>query len=66
MSAMLSVEDFITEYNYMCAQGEAQPEEVVRDLYSEVSDMFQINCGYIPNFELVDGGRTIKLIKGDS
>lgn len=60
---MMSVEDFIEEYNYMCSSAEPQTEEVIKELYSEVSDMFNLNCGVIPNFELTNGGRTIVLLK---
>ncbi len=58
----MTVLEFIEEYNYMCNAAEPLTDDVVRDLHSEVCDMFNLNCGTIPNFELVNGGRTIRLL----
>lgn len=58
----MTIEEFIEEYNYLCAGAEPQSEDIVRELYSEVSKMFEVNCGKIPNFELLDGGKVIKLL----
>jgi hypothetical protein len=59
----MTVEEFIEEYNYMCSSAEIQTEEVIRELHGDVCEMFQLNCGVIPNFELTNGGRTITLVK---
>lgn len=58
----MSVQDFVEEYNYMCSAAEPQTEDIVRELHAEVCDMFNVNCGTIPNFELINGGKEIKLL----
>lgn len=58
----MTVQDFVDEYNWMCSSAEVQSEDIVRELYSEVSKMFELNCGTIPNFELINGGKEIKLL----
>lgn len=58
----MSIEDFVNEYNWICSNSEAQTADIVEELYIDVSEMFQLNCGMIPKFELVDGGRKIKLL----
>lgn len=62
----MTPQEFVDEYNYMCSGAEAQSDEVVKDLHSEVADMFNDNCGFIPNFELTNGGRTIKLLVNEN
>lgn len=60
---MITVEEFIEEYNFMCSSAESQSEEVVKELLGDVAEMFQLNCGFVPEFDLTNGGRTIILIK---
>lgn len=62
MSQYMSIEDFIEEYNYMCSDSEPLTVDIVNELYSEVVEMFQLNCGFVPNFELINGGKEIKLL----
>lgn len=59
---MMTIEEFIEEYAYLCAGAEPQSDDIVKELYSEVSGMFEANCGTVPNFELLDGGKVIKLL----
>lgn len=58
----MTIQEFIEEYNWLCSGSEAQSEDIVRELYIDVSEMFQSNCGFVPNFELINGGKEIKLL----
>lgn len=60
---MMTVSEFIQEYEYMSGQGDyIEDDEVLREVYKMVIGMFNDNCGYVPDFELVNGGKKIKLL----
>lgn len=60
---LMSIEDFISEYEYMSnVSEEINSPDVLIELMALVRDMFLENCGEIPNFELTNGGKKIKLI----
>jgi hypothetical protein len=58
----MSITEFIELYE--STYGSAEPEtdnETLNELTLMVQDMFKVNCGEIPEFELTDGARKIKL-----
>lgn len=60
----MTVKEFIDEYEYMCNGTEIllQTNEELQELHHQVCLMFNDNCDTIPNFELIDGGRKIRLL----
>lgn len=59
----MSINEFIELYEttYSSADPETD-QETLEELKLMVDDMFNVNCGNIPKYELTDGARKIKLI----
>lgn len=64
----MTIHEFIEEYERMCRITQFDPPqeklglEDLRELQEMVIHMFNDNCGEVPNFELEDNGRKIKLL----
>jgi hypothetical protein len=63
----MTISEFIEEYEAMSGGSEQIDDpEVLFELHALVSDMFNTNCnGVVPEFELINGGKTIKLLTKD-
>jgi hypothetical protein len=66
----MTINEFIEEYERMCKITEFDPPDEklgmdsLLELHKMVAEMFNDNCGQIPNFELSTDGRKIILLTG--
>lgn len=62
---MLTVQEFIEQYEdqmRLTPEDEILALDVYAELMSLVAQMFQVNCGKIPNFTLTNNGKRITLL----
>lgn len=52
-----TVNDFVEDMNYMLQGAEPQDENVVQFLYQNYIEMFQNECGVVPNFCINNKGQ---------
>lgn len=52
-----TVEEFVSEMNYMLNEAEPQEAAVVQWLYQNYIEMFKNECGFVPNFEINSKGQ---------
>lgn len=52
MQEKMSVNDLVNEINYQCNGAEPQTPEVITFIYKMYVEMFENQCGVVPNFSV--------------
>lgn len=62
----MKVSELVDEINYLLAGAEEQSEEVLGELEGMYRVWFEIHCGEIPDFEIVNKKGQVRLIKEET